>query len=53
MRSRLAVYTMRLLQAAARQAARANWSPESLNRDLAEHEMLVCLRENDWMLGWS
>ena len=51
-RSQLALYTLRLLQAAARQACTANWSPESLDRELAEHEM-PRIHTAAWTAAWQ
>jgi len=51
-RSQLAHYTLRLLQAAARQALSANWSPESLDRELAEHEM-PRIHTAAWTAAWQ
>ncbi len=51
-RSQLALYTFRLLQAAARQACTTNWSPDSLKRELAEHEM-PRIHGAAWTAAWQ
>jgi hypothetical protein len=50
-RSQIAVYTLRLLQAAARQLRAATGSPEALERELAEHEM-PRIHGSAWVSAW-